>query len=153
MTASEPQAMTLEEFLIRDNAAMRRAGCELAEAALNVIREYDGTHRLTLAAAAWMQTIADEGGRGERHVVVPVAARDEAAEHGLGHWAEIYKKSWEEARDEASELRAAVKKFVDKHYHPGSKDNRPDYVVARVSTADVYALVKALRLAGGENEK
>jgi len=67
---------------------------------------------------------------------VPVVARDEAAEHKRGpHWEEIYKKSWEEARDEASELRAAVKKFVDKHYHPGSKDNRPDYVVARVSTA------------------
>lgn len=96
------EPLTLEEFLIRDNAAMRRAGCELAEAALNVIREYDGTHRLALAAAAWMQTIANEGGRGETHGGVPVVARDDAAElrAAIREWCaavEAERSAWDSA--------------------------------------------------------
>ena len=56
--------MTSEEFLSRDNKAMRIAGCKLAEAAIRVIREYDGLHRLSLAVAEWSKVIACEGGRG-----------------------------------------------------------------------------------------
>lgn len=53
----------LHEMLINDNRAMREAGCELAEAAMRVIREHDGCHRLMLAASKWATTIANEGGR------------------------------------------------------------------------------------------
>lgn len=85
--------MTANEFLARENAALRRAGCKLAEAALHVIREYDGTHRLALAVAEWAQTIADEGGRPHRQ---PAPERDDTAalvaavESGLHYikWAE-----------------------------------------------------------------
>jgi len=55
--------MTLEKMLITDNHRMRNAGCKLAEAALFVIRNYDGCHRLALAVADWATAIADEGGR------------------------------------------------------------------------------------------
>ncbi len=47
----------------RDNARMRQAGTSLAEAALRVIRDYDGLHRLSLAVAEWAQAIAAEGDR------------------------------------------------------------------------------------------
>lgn len=50
-------------MLIRDNQRMRQAGCKLAEAALHVIREYDGVHRLSLAVAEWAKTVAAEGDR------------------------------------------------------------------------------------------
>jgi hypothetical protein len=50
-------------MLIRDHKRMREAGCALAEAALRVIREYDGTHRLALAVAKWAEAIAAEGDR------------------------------------------------------------------------------------------
>lgn len=50
-------------FLTRDNSAMRLAGCDLAEAALRVIRDYDGLHRLALAVAGWANALANEGGR------------------------------------------------------------------------------------------
>jgi len=55
--------MTSEQFLARENAALRQAGCDLAIAALRVIRDHDGIHRLALTVAAWAQTVADEGGR------------------------------------------------------------------------------------------
>lgn len=55
------------EMLSKDRARMRAAGLALAEAALHVVREYDGVHRLSLAVAAWAKAIADEGGREERH--------------------------------------------------------------------------------------
>jgi len=54
-------------MLSADNRAMRAAGTQLAEAALRVIREYDGCHRLSLAVAEWSKVLGDEGGRGERH--------------------------------------------------------------------------------------
>lgn len=57
----------LVRMLIADNARMRAAGTALAEAGLRVIREYDGTHRLSLAVAEWAKAIANEGGRAERH--------------------------------------------------------------------------------------
>lgn len=53
-------------MLTKDNDAMREAGLKLAEAALHVIREYDGIHRLSLAVGEWTKVIAAEGGRGER---------------------------------------------------------------------------------------
>ena len=55
------------DMLSTDNAAMRKAGGRLAEAATAVITDYDGCHRLALAVAEWMKTVADEGGRGKRH--------------------------------------------------------------------------------------
>ena len=45
------------------NNAMRMAGCDLATAALRVVRDYDGVHRLALAVSAWAQVLADQGGR------------------------------------------------------------------------------------------
>ena len=55
--------MTLEEMLINDNRKMREAGCRLAEAALRVVRTYDGCHRLAIAVAKWAEVIAAEGNR------------------------------------------------------------------------------------------
>lgn len=51
------------QTVLNDNARMRKAGTVLAEAALYVIREFDGTHRLSLAVSEWSKAIADEGGR------------------------------------------------------------------------------------------
>jgi len=55
--------VTAEDFLIKENAALREAGWDLAEAAMRVGRESDGVHRLMLATAKWVETIANEGGR------------------------------------------------------------------------------------------
>lgn len=51
------------EMLSADNARMRTAGGELAEAASRVVHTHDGCHRLSLAIAKWYQAIASEGGR------------------------------------------------------------------------------------------
>jgi hypothetical protein len=51
------------DMLTRDHKRMRNAGTILAEAALRVVREYDGLHRLALAVASWSAAIADEGDR------------------------------------------------------------------------------------------
>jgi len=51
------------EFVLKDNKAMKVAGGKLAEAAIRVVSEGDGCHRLALAISSWCQTIADEGGR------------------------------------------------------------------------------------------
>ena len=61
---AETEAPT-EEFLAAENRELRIAGCKLAEAALQVVREYDGVHRLMLAVSEWAQAVADEGGRGK----------------------------------------------------------------------------------------
>ena len=53
----------IERMLSDDNMRLRMAGCRLAEAALLVIRTYDGTHRLSLAVADWCTAVASEGGR------------------------------------------------------------------------------------------
>ena len=50
-------------MLTRDHVRMRKAGTALAEAALYVIREHDGLHRLSLAVAAWATAVANEGDR------------------------------------------------------------------------------------------
>lgn len=55
------------EMLQADNAAMREAGCELAQAALHVATEYDGVHRLMLAVSGWTAALANEGGRDAVH--------------------------------------------------------------------------------------
>ena len=57
--------MTLEEMVIADNKALKKAGDHLAIAAQ--LAEYDGVHRLRLAIANWNKAIADEGSRGDRH--------------------------------------------------------------------------------------
>lgn len=57
----------LIKMLTSDNAAMRKAGLELAARASYTIAEYDGLHRLALAASAFLLTVAGEGGRTERH--------------------------------------------------------------------------------------
>jgi len=54
------------EMLAKDNAAMRSAGCELVSAAMYVIGNYDGLHRLALAAAKFITVVANEGKRDER---------------------------------------------------------------------------------------
>lgn len=56
-----------EQWLAEENSRLRKAGCELAIAALYVIKEHDGLHRLAKATEAWCRMIADEGGRGEMY--------------------------------------------------------------------------------------
>jgi hypothetical protein len=50
-------------MLNEDNSALREAGCSLAIAAMRVVRDADGLHRLSLAVAKWANTIASEGRR------------------------------------------------------------------------------------------
>lgn len=54
-------------MLSKTNTEMRQAGCELAEAAMRVIRNHDGLHRLSLAVSKWATVIANENGRGEMY--------------------------------------------------------------------------------------
>jgi hypothetical protein len=65
MISCDKDSCSPEQFLIEENAALRRAGCKMAEAALHVAREYDGVHRLMLAVSEWAKAIANEGGRGK----------------------------------------------------------------------------------------
>lgn len=65
--SSIPSEKLLVEMLCEDNRRMRIAGCKLAEAALHVIYEYDGLHRLSIAVAAWAEAVAGEGGREKRY--------------------------------------------------------------------------------------
>ena len=53
----------LTEFLSKENHELRKAGNDLAIAAIKVVRDYDGCHRLMLAVARWANTVANEGGR------------------------------------------------------------------------------------------
>jgi hypothetical protein len=77
---TEPTAEVSElEFLVNENNALRRAGWDLAEAALYVAREHDGVHRLLLAVSQWTRTLADEGGRGQREAA-------KLQEVALGEW-------------------------------------------------------------------
>ncbi|WP_375292097.1 hypothetical protein [Sphingomonas melonis] len=54
-------------MLTRDCKRMRSAGTKLAEAALYTVREYDGVHRLAIAASEWALAVANEGDRGTRY--------------------------------------------------------------------------------------
>ena len=58
-------AKDIIKMIEKDNKRMREAGNNLAIAAMRVIRDYDGIHRLSLAVAAWSKAIADEGGRAD----------------------------------------------------------------------------------------
>lgn len=57
------QDAALGRLMLEDNAALRKAGCNLAEAALRVVNTHDGIHRLALAIAEWANTLACEGNR------------------------------------------------------------------------------------------
>jgi hypothetical protein len=59
-------------FLAVENRKMRDAGCALAEAAMRVVRDYDGVHRLAAAVAHWMEVLANEGGRGDDNTLATV---------------------------------------------------------------------------------
>lgn len=69
-------APSLEEFLCEENEQLRKAGSNLAEAALRVGREYDGIHRLMLAVSEWAKALADEGGRGQEYGPSPEVKED-----------------------------------------------------------------------------
>jgi hypothetical protein len=60
-----PNTHETPEWLTGDYAALKRAGDELAAAAMRVCHEYDGVHRLRLAVAEWARVTANEGGRGD----------------------------------------------------------------------------------------
>ena len=49
--------------LTHDYYRLKVAGTDLAIAAMRVIRDYDGVHRLSLAVAEWNKAVAGEGGR------------------------------------------------------------------------------------------
>ncbi len=51
------------EMIKEDNHNMRQAGCELAMAAIWVVKDYDGTHRLMIAVSKWCEAISNEGKR------------------------------------------------------------------------------------------
>ena len=53
------------KVLVEENKRLRLADTKLASAALRVISEYDGTHRLALAVSEWSKVLADEHGRGD----------------------------------------------------------------------------------------
>jgi len=62
---SSPDSPSVEEFLAEENRQLRKAGCNLAEAAIHAAKEHDGVHRLMLAVSEWAMAIANEGGRGK----------------------------------------------------------------------------------------
>lgn len=65
---SEEESQRLQDhvkILGEDNKRIRDAGLNLASAALHVVKEYDGLHRLMLAVAKWARAVADEGGRSQ----------------------------------------------------------------------------------------
>lgn len=65
------QSQSLEaqqvQAIARDYDRLKKAGYFLSTAAADLVRTGDGTHRLSIAIAGWHQTLANEGGRGERH--------------------------------------------------------------------------------------
>ena len=65
--AEDEIAQDLTEMLSEDCRRYRKAGNDLAEASVRVVRDYDGLHRLSLAVSAWMQTVANEGRRDQLH--------------------------------------------------------------------------------------
>jgi hypothetical protein len=55
------------DFLNIENNKLKIAGCELAEAGIKIIKDYDGVHRLALAISNWFKIIANEGGRDKNY--------------------------------------------------------------------------------------
>ena len=56
-----------EKYFVAENTALKKAGHNLAQAALYVAKEYDGIHRLLLAVSEWAKTVANEGGREQEY--------------------------------------------------------------------------------------
>lgn len=54
-------------MLTDDATSLRAAGLALVSRSAYAIGEYDGHHRMALAAAEFLRVVADEGGRGKRH--------------------------------------------------------------------------------------
>lgn len=77
---------TIKASEIEDLGKYREAGCKLAEAAMRVIRTYDGVHRLSEAVAEWNRTIANEGGR--PHDKEHTLDREVGEPHDSAPWAE-----------------------------------------------------------------
>lgn len=50
-------------YINHEYHCLRVAGMDLAIAAMRVIRDYDGIHRLSLAVAEWNKAVAGEGRR------------------------------------------------------------------------------------------
>jgi hypothetical protein len=82
-SSGEKNAATMDliNMLVRDNNAMKDAGSALAAAAARVVQEYDGVHRLSLAAAKWHKAVANEGGRGTVHQSADEAQPEQPHEH------------------------------------------------------------------------
>lgn len=57
------------EMLSQENLRLRKAGSNLCQAALHVVSEYDGLHRLALAVSEFSKALADEHGRGDSGVI------------------------------------------------------------------------------------
>jgi hypothetical protein len=53
-------------MLEKDASEYRSAGNKLALAAIRVINEYDGIHRLSAAVRDWFDVVSKEGGRNGR---------------------------------------------------------------------------------------
>jgi len=53
------------EMLQNDNRKLLDAGHNLAEAAVRVVKDYDGVHRLSLALSDWYCAIGNQGNRDE----------------------------------------------------------------------------------------
>lgn len=98
----------LIHMLQADNIRMRAAGLKLSEAALHVIREYDGTHRLSLAVAEWAKAVADEGGREDRFAASPTPpvspTPDSMAPAGADDVGEFSWKVWTGSGRQISEV-------------------------------------------------
>jgi hypothetical protein len=67
LRTEDPTQMQAAELnqLNNDNLVLKSVGAELCTAALRVATEYDGTHRLLLAVAKFINAMADENGRGD----------------------------------------------------------------------------------------
>lgn len=61
------QQAQLVTMLTEDLGAIRAAALKLAAAAAYTVGEYDGLHRLALAAAEVLNAAGNQGGRGKRH--------------------------------------------------------------------------------------
>lgn len=66
------------EFLSEENAKLCKAGNDLAIAAIRVVRDYDGLHRLMLEVSNWAKVVADEGRRREMYATPTKPETDES---------------------------------------------------------------------------
>ena len=61
--ASQQMPSDINDILLEDCKQMRKAGNDLAIAAMRVVGQYDGIHRLSAAVSYWNNVISTEGGR------------------------------------------------------------------------------------------